>query len=121
MSVTMGVDPSKQFRSLENVESKILLRDLILEESVDKYRNHVERWRYGQLEARKVVAAYIMSIRRSIYSVAFFTAYGQRVKALVGTDLLEFFIGLLRCTSHNIFNQRHTFKADNNLFTVFRR
>ncbi|KXN89188.1 Fumitremorgin C synthase [Leucoagaricus sp. SymC.cos] len=72
MNATMNADASQNYRSLENVESRLLLRELLLETSPEKYKMHVER---------------------AVHSVAFFTAYGLRIDRLE-TDHSEFYAKL---------------------------
>jgi len=43
MSATVGPTPSKEFRSIEDAESKLLLMDLSQEVDPTRYRSHVRR------------------------------------------------------------------------------
>jgi hypothetical protein len=43
MSATMSMDPSKNFRPLEEAETKLMLRDLLLETDGANYRTHIQR------------------------------------------------------------------------------
>ena len=43
MSATVGSTPSKEFRLIEDAESKLLLMDLLQEIDPTRYRSHVQR------------------------------------------------------------------------------
>lgn len=45
MHAIMNFRASQEFRPLENVESKILLRDLLIETDPERYRYHIQRCR----------------------------------------------------------------------------
>ncbi|KAJ3576227.1 hypothetical protein NP233_g559 [Leucocoprinus birnbaumii] len=69
MTASLGTVPSKNFRPLEDPETRLMLRDLLQEPNPAKYRGHMQR---------------------SVHSVAFCTAYGQRIDRL-GAEHLEFY------------------------------
>ncbi|KAJ3576228.1 hypothetical protein NP233_g558 [Leucocoprinus birnbaumii] len=72
MNATMSAVASKRFRSLEDSESKLMLRDLLQEKDPMRYRTHVQR---------------------SVHSIAFCTAFGQRIEHLA-LDHLHFYESL---------------------------
>ncbi|KXN81268.1 Fumitremorgin C synthase [Leucoagaricus sp. SymC.cos] len=72
MSATLGVGPSKEFRPLEETETKLMLRGLVLETEAENYRHHIQR---------------------SVHSVAFCTTYGQRIDQLT-YDHIDFYTAL---------------------------
>jgi len=43
MSATLGATPSKEFRSIEDAETKLLLMDLLQETDPTRYKSHVRR------------------------------------------------------------------------------
>ncbi|KXN81494.1 Fumitremorgin C synthase [Leucoagaricus sp. SymC.cos] len=77
MSASMSVVPSKKFRLLEEAETKLMLRGVLLESNYANYRGYIQR---------------------SIHSVAFCTAYGQRIDEL-GPDILGLFVSIERLNS----------------------
>lgn len=61
MSATLSNIPSRKYRLLEDPETKLMLRGLLQETDPGKYRTHIQR---------------------SVHSVAFCTAFGQRIDHL---------------------------------------
>lgn len=43
MTTVMGVDPSKEFRELEELETKLMLRGLLQESNTENYKTHAQR------------------------------------------------------------------------------
>ena len=81
MQTGMSMEASKTYKVLQNIESSILLQDLIEERDQYKYAGHFRRWEHFEYPG-PVFATIWSRPYRFASSIAVFVGYGRRIKEL---------------------------------------